>query len=467
MLTKSDFLRFLDAPMHLWAKAHDALEQKTATLLDQHIREQGQQVEALARQYFEDHIQSHYAQAQLLWQFAYNDGRYEVRADGLVHDRAANAYDLYEIKSSTKVKTEHEYDLAFQALLLENTFKLRSIYVLHINRDYTLENELDLAQLFIIEEITAKIAKRREDVLKLREAAWQVQQMDTPLPEFACTNPNTCPCPSLCHPQLPAHPIYDLPRIGRKAAKLRSQGILDIRDIPSDFPLNAKQAQHVRVIRSGEAQVNKTAIRDWLSGLDYPLYFLDYETFGPALPLFPGYQPYEQIVFQYSLYTLAGPEAVPKHHACLITTYEDPEPPLVADLVRHLGAKGTVLVWYAPFEKGRNKELARHCPEQAEELQGINDRIQDLMLPFSSGWYIHPKFHGSASLKAVLPVLCPDLDYADLAIRDGQQAMLTWYRLQQDKHSPEEVSEIRKAMLDYCQRDTFGMVAIWKKLRGI
>ena len=467
MLTKSDFLRFLDAPMHLWAKAHDTLEETAPMLLDQHVREQGQQVEALARQYLEEHIQANYDQAQLFWQFAYNDGRFEVRADGLVHDLTADAYDLYEIKSSTKVKTEHEVDLAFQTLLLENAFNLRSIYILHINSDYVLEDKLNLAQLFMIEEVAARIAKRREDVRQLREAAWQVTQMDAPLPEFACTNPTTCPCPSLCHPKLPDHPIYDLPRIGRKAAELRNQGIVDIRDIPPDFPLNAKQTQHVQVVRSGQAQVDKAAIRKWLAGLNYPLYFLDYETFAPALPLFPGYRPYEQIVFQYSLYTLDNPGAEPEHQACLITAREDPEPLLAADLVRHLRPEGAVLVWYAPFEKGRNTGLARHCPELADDLLGINDRIQDLMLPFSSGWYTHPDFHGSASLKAVLPVLCPELDYADLQIRDGQQAMLTWYRLQQGEISPEEETEIREAMLAYCQRDTYGMVAIWNHLRRI
>ncbi len=80
-------------------------------------------MEALARQYLQEHIAAHYDQAQLLWQFAYNDSHYEVRADGIVHDRAADAFDLYEIKSSTRVKAEHEYDLTFQTLLLEAKFK--------------------------------------------------------------------------------------------------------------------------------------------------------------------------------------------------------------------------------------------------------------------------------------------------------------------------------------------------------
>lgn len=467
MLTKSDFLLFLDAPMHLWAKAHDALEERTPTLLDQHLHEQGQQVEALAQQYLQEHIDAHYDQAQLLWQFAYNDGRYEVRSDGIVHDRAADAFDLYEIKSSTRVKAEHEYDLTFQTLLLEAKFNIRNIYVLHINIDYILEEKLNLTQLFTIEDVSDKVRQLRKDVLTLREAAQQVTQMVTPQPEFACRNPKTCPCPSLCHPNLPEHPIYDLPRIGKKTLDLRNQGILDIRSIPADFPLNAKQKQHIQAVQSGQPLVDEAAIRGWLSKLSYPLYFLDYETFGPALPLFPGYHPYEQIIFQYSLYKLADPEAEPVHHAFLSTSREDPEPLLASDLLQHIGSEGSVLVWYQSFEKARNQSLAQHCPELAADLLSINQRIQDLMQPFSSGWYVHPAFHGSASLKAVLPVVCPKLDYGDLTIQDGQQAMLTWYRLQQGEFSPEDETAIRQAMLAYCQRDTYGMVAIWEHLRRI
>jgi hypothetical protein len=96
MLTKSDFMLFLDAPMHLWAKAHDALAEREPSLLIQHILQQGQQVEALARQFLEGHIQSAYDQAELLWQTAVNDGRYEIRTDGLVYDQTAEAYDLYD-----------------------------------------------------------------------------------------------------------------------------------------------------------------------------------------------------------------------------------------------------------------------------------------------------------------------------------------------------------------------------------
>ncbi len=467
MLSKTDFLLFLDAPMHLWAKAHDALEETSHTLYEQHLIQQGQRVEALAREFLEEYISQTYSQGQFFWQPTFEDDRFEIRADALVFDSEAEVYDLYEIKSSTSVKTQHEYDLTFQVLLLESSLPIRRAYLVHINRDYLLEGELDLRAFFTIEDLSEKVEKRREDVSLWREDAWLVTQMASPLPGFACTKPETCPCPALCHPRLPEHPIYDLPRIGKKALELRDQGIMAIEDIPVDFNLNVKQEKHALAVRTRQPLIDRPAIQAALSTLEFPLYFLDYETFGPAIPLFPGYHPYEQIVFQYSLYIINTPDDSPQHEACLITDKTDPEPLLVEHLLQHLGPTGSVVVWNQVFERGCNENLARHCPEQADPLLGINTRLFDLMRPFSDGAYVDAGFRGSASLKAVLPVLCPELDYGDLQIKDGQEAMLTWYWLQQGDVSREDHASLRNAMLDYCRRDTYGMVAIWEFLSAL
>jgi hypothetical protein len=56
------------------------------------------------------------------------------------------------------------------------------------------------------------------------------------------------------------------------------------------------------------------------------------------------------------------------------------------------------------------------------------------------------------------------LDYENLAIKDGEQAMLTWYWLQQGEIPLEQRAEIEAAMREYCKRDTYGMVAIWEYL---
>ena len=104
--------------------------------------------------------------------------------------------------------------------------------------------------------------------------------------------------------------------------------------IPATFALNAIQAKHAQAIRTGEPVIDREAIRASLGELEFPLYFLDYETFNPAVPLFRGYQPYEHIVFQYSLHKLASPDAEVEHTECLILDKGEPAPKLVSQLLQ-------------------------------------------------------------------------------------------------------------------------------------
>ncbi len=62
-------------------------------------------------------------------------------------------------------------------------------------------------------------------------------------------------------------------------------------------------------------------------------------------------------------------------------------------------------------------------------------------------------------------MLCPELAYSNLAIPNGEAAMLTWYQLHTGAIPPEARAEILDAMKAYCKMDTYGMVAIWNHLR--
>jgi len=311
MLTKTDFLLYLESPMHLWASAHNQLESKPPTLFEQHLSVQGQQVESLGHTYLEEILLPHYPNAQLIWQPIYETSQFKIRSDALIFDADAKAYDLYEIKSSTSVNKRHEYDLTFQVLVLERFLNLRYVYLLHIDKTYIQRETLEIDRFFSVESLTEKVEKHRDTITNLREQAWVVTQMDAPQRSFACTKPRTCPCPSLCHPQLSENPIYNIPYIGKKSIQLREMGISAIEDIPPSFNLNNVQQKHFMAVKSGRPIIAPQAIRASLANLQYPIYFLDYETFNPAIPLFPGYHPYEHIVYQYSLHVIDHPGAEP------------------------------------------------------------------------------------------------------------------------------------------------------------
>ena len=116
---------------------------------------------------------------------------------------------------------------------------------------------------------------------------------------------------------------------------------------------------------------------------------------------------------------------------------------------------------------GRNTELAGLQPECAERLLSINSRVYDLKDIFAKSYYADYRFHGSASIKDVLPVLVPELSYDELDIKKGDIAMTKWYEMVYGELSEEEKEKIRYDLKLYCKLDTLAMVEVWKALRAV
>lgn len=463
-LSKTDFRLFMEAPMHLWAKKHDRLETPSPTPFDQHLMQQGLDIESLAKNYLEGIIAQNYSQPEIHWQPTYQDGNYEARADALIHDPEANTYDLYEIKSSTGIKKEHVHDAAFQALVCAASLPIRDIYLVHVNKEYLKRGELELHTYFVHSQITEQVNSLKSEIELTRAEALRVSQLGETAHIPGCHKPSTCTCPSLCHPGLPEYSIYEINRIGKKALDLKEQGILSITEIPDDYPLVEYQKRQVQVVKQGKPLINLTAIRHALDDLVFPLYFLDYETFNPGIPLYDGYAPYQHIVFQYSLHVLDDPRNQVSHYEHLHTDTSDPITEVLDHLASHLGDSGSVIVWYKTFETSRNKEMAALYPKYSRFLEDLNTRIYDLMEVFSQGYYVEAGFRGSASLKNVLPVLVPEMRYEELLISNGQDTMLAWWKLIRGEIPTEEQETIKAAMRQYCAFDTLAMVKIWERL---
>ncbi|MBI3158602.1 MAG: DUF2779 domain-containing protein [Chloroflexi bacterium] len=462
-LTKSDYLLYRQAPLHLWARAHGRLSDAPPSAQDLHRMRQGLAIEPAARAFLEARLAG---QAVLNWQPTFSDGPYEFRADVLARDEASGDVDLYEIKAVTRLDASHIEDTAFQALVLRTHHPLRRATIVHLNREYVRGAELKPAGLFIAEDVTAQIEVVEPLVLaeRARAHALLAEAAAAPL-EAHCTNPNTCPCPEVCHPGLPELSIYDIPRLNAgKAAELRERGVLDLRDVPGDFPLTDRQRRMVLATQTGAPLIDVERIRSTLAGLAWPLWFLDYETFDPSLPWFKGYRPYQDMVFQFSLHVLTEPGADPQHFEHLALGPDDPGRSVAAALAAVMQPTGAVLVWNKGFEAARNKEMASLYPEYAETLLSINDRLFDLMTVFGQGHYIHPGFKGSASIKSVLPVLLPQFSYADLPVGEGSQAMQVWEELVRGARQGEARREAIQDLLAYCRLDTLAMLEIWRFL---
>ena len=219
------------------------------------------------------------------------------------------------------------------------------------------------------------------------------------------------------------------------------------------------------VHRTKEPIIDYDAIKKELDSLMFPLYFLDYETFPTAVPIFSGYHPYQHIVFQYSLHILTEDLKL-THEECLILD-GDPAERLVSSLRKHIGNTGSVVSWYKKFENSRNRDMMKLVPSQADFLQGVIDRTYDLMDIVENQYYVHHGFRGSSSIKKVQPIIAPELAYEKLFVKSGTDAIEAYRQILKGEVTGEALEEKRRHMLEYCKYDTKVMYVIWNFFKDL
>lgn len=373
------------------------------------------------------------------------------------------AWDLLEVKSSTSVKDVHRADLAFQTWVVRGAgVPVRRSCLVRIDTSYVRQGPIEPERLFAIEDLTAEI----EPLLDLvpSEVARQQRIVAEPTPPAVaigpqCESPNPCPLIPVCWKEVSGPSVLDLARGGAKAWELFHQGVREVAAIPAGVELSELQRIQVEAARAGSARVDRIAIAEFLDRLVYPVHYLDFETFQVALPPFDGTRPWQQIPFQWSLHVVDAPGALPRAAAFLADGDGDPRPALLAALRDAFAPHGSIVAYADRFERQRLEEAAAEFPEYRDWIEALSPRFVDLLEPFARFDYYHPEQNGSASLKAVLPVLGAR-GYDHLEVRDGTAAAREYLRLRGGDVAAPERERIRQALLDYCGRDTEGMVEI-------
>ncbi|MEO6050580.1 MAG: DUF2779 domain-containing protein [Pyrinomonadaceae bacterium] len=467
-LTKTAYLNFLKCPQEFWLAVHQPLlAAEPDTLEYEHLRQQGYSVQ----QYVKKLEQFQPNETTVIdFERAFQTTDLYARSDIAVTDKTTGEIDIYEIKSASKVKEEHYDDVAFQKMAAERSgFVVRNCYVITLNGEYVRHGYNVPEQLFTITDVTANIAERMDVTDRQADEAIAYLAI-VPVPslvDYCAENKLDCRFIKMHFPGLPEYTVFDIAFLKNdKRRELLSHGIVSIIDVPDDFPLSEKQRKQVMAAKSGEITIEHEKIATVLDSFQYPLHFLDYETFAYAIPQFDGVRPFQQMCFQYSLHTLKEPGGEMEHFEFLSNGDDDPPRALAAHLKQSLsGGIGTVLVWYEAFEKTRNTEMAEMFPEYAEFFEEVNTKTYDLMKIFADKLYIHPEFKGRSSIKKVLPVLVPSLSYQELGISGGLEATIKWFRaVTWTTMSDAERLQIFNDLQEYCELDTFAMVEIFNRL---
>lgn len=445
MISKSLYLIGLQCQYWLWKQFYEKETLSEPDEFTKSLFETGYDVEKLANTLFKKES------LQITLNHEDLQARLDVLEDG----------QLIEIKSSTEAKSIHHEDLAFQLYLCQkNSIEIKSCHVLHLNNEYVRQGELDLNQLFTKTDVTEEVLQLLPTVEEKLNKIRTILKEECPDPHDGCKPAYSCPAHDQYFQSLPDGNVFELSRGKAEGFKLAKQGILSLTDIKDQIKLTEKQQIQCECASNGETYINKLKLKAFLDKLEYPLYYLDFETVSFAIPKWDNTRPYQQVCVQHSCH-IEHENGTVDHKEFLLETGVNPILPFAEDLKQTLGDKGSIIVYNQSFEAGRLKELARDYPDYEEWVNSIINRMVDLLIPFREFAHYHPSQKGSASIKKVLPTLT-DLSYKDLEVGNGATAMKELAKL-----ADEDNPEMREHLIKYCELDTWAEVELIRKLKSI
>lgn len=481
-ISKQVFLNAIACPSLGWlmrsGQEVEALSYESLSLGEQFRIEQGAEVGRRARALYPDGLlvqARNFAESvertlalmqdkktSTLFEAAFQVGEYVAKADIL--KRNGKSWHLIEVKSDTNDKPELLDDLAYTTMVITQAgFNLKKASLMLISKDYRLG--MNDKELFTEVDHTGDCSERAEllreywDPIKKVTAASTMPETDL---QLICKK---CPLFYDCLGKGIENHIFELPRLSEKRfSGLKEQGIFCINDIPNDFELTEHQAM-VRSCVINQSPWVCEELNSELDSIEWPAFYLDFETAMTAIPLYPDVAPYTQLVSQYSIHKCAKPGAIQIHRSYLCDHRRDDRRSLAENLIKDLEKVGSILT-YSSFEKTTVNNLAIIYPDLAEKLRLLVDRMVDLEAIIRKNFY-HHEFHGSTSVKVTLPVLVPEMSYDDFDIADGDSASAAFTYLVMGRYKNKaEVEQVRANLLKYCAQDTMAMVKLHERLHA-
>jgi len=497
MLTKSDYLNGLQCLKFLWVSKNDRERIPEPSDIDKAKFKQGELVGEYAKKLFSEGVDLSgldfkenikktkqnlgkrvpLFEAGIVMPFSNNESVFS-RADVLV-PVSDFEWDIVEVKMGTKVKDLNIHDVAFQKYVYEEAgLKIRNCYLMHVNNEFVFDKEIVPKDFFVKTDISEKVEEFSIGIKEKIKEMFNV--IDSEEPEFDVKNVKTIEYGNFLLDEfmnsLPENNVFEFYRIRKdKAIDFFEKGVISMNEIPDSVKLNDKQKIQKDVCMD-EKHVDEVKIRTFLEGINYPVYYLDFETINPCIPKFQGMKPYQRIPFQFSLHIQRDKEINKEsleHVGFLASGKGDSRLKFLQCLKDNLGQKeeGDIIVYNQSFEKGVLREAVEAFPEFKDWYENnIEPRIKDLWDVFKNFWFYHRNQKGSASIKAVLP-LFSDLNYKELDIGKGDRASYEWERITfLEDVSEEEEKKIRNDLEKYCELDTLAefeiISGLWKEMKN-
>jgi len=356
---------------------------------------------------------------------------------------AGTAWDLIEVKSSSRVKSKHIDDVAFQKYVCEKAgVRINKVYLMHIDTSYVRGHDVQVDKLFKLVDITDQVEAYTDIEEKIQSVRETLQHNVEPIAYPGCHSRD---CPGKNCKRKPTS-VYNI--MGGRGGAYHKKGVLDYYDIVDP----SEKIQRQKVGDTNGVYVHREELARFMQQIVDPI-FLDFETFMSTLPPFLDTHAHQQLPFQYSMHTLHD------HKEFLHMQHSDPRQPFIESLVHDLPREGSIIVWNKSFEAGVLRKLGERYPEHRAWVDTVVSRMVDLEVPFKQMTVYYKGQNGRSSIKKVLPAMMGK-DYGGLEINQGADASAMYYNFVCEGKG----SNPKEALLAYCKQDTHAMVDIYRYL---
>ncbi len=390
-------------------------------------------------------------------------GGYLAKA-GILQKLDDNSWHLFEVKSGRKYKAKYARDMSFNTMVLAKSgLVVSKTTILCLSNDYRLG--MNISQLFKGLDCTEKVEPKVQEFLILSDEVLEnIESENMPEP-YLKKNCKNCPVFDGCMSKDVKNHIFDLPRLSVLAIEeLITAGVDTIDKIPADFELTQMQQIVKNCVLINTNYVSEN-LKAELGNIKQPFYYLDFESMITIMPLYRDIAPHTQFLTQFSIDKTDDTGNILDHYEYIADQTRDCRREIAEKLIKYLGEEGSV-VTYANFERNAISNLAGLFPNLCEKLNKIAGRIVDLELIVKKNYY-DINFRGRSSIKKILPVLVPEMNYADLKIGDGGDAAASFAFMAMGLCDDKKIEETKKNLLKYCARDTLAMVKIHQFLKAI
>ncbi|MFO7882133.1 MAG: DUF2779 domain-containing protein [Kosmotogaceae bacterium] len=487
LINKKVFLEFMRCPVKGWIALNNPSEDDVS-IADRYRMEEGIEIGKRARELFPEgvfleeknpFIAKDIAECMFrdlsfntIYEAAFIDGNFVARAD--IVEETKEGLKVYEVKSSksnTKQIQDLIKDIAYTVMVIKGAgYNVNEVSLILLSDKY--RKGMYNKSLFEFYDVFNEVHRFIDEFLPEKERTVKIlDNLEKPEPKFkyecrSCDYLNECFGLDRDETIFVLHNMYHV-----HMKKLIDEGLFLLDQLDEE---KLEKDVHRRIYRS--LKENRPIVDDkrglWekLNELEYPIGYLDFETLSTALPLYDDLAPYEKIPFQYSLHIKKSHDSPLEHLDYLFFDPSIDESKRLAEtLVGDTKECKTLMAYHDSFEKTVIKNLIKRNEYDKQLKTNLNkmlDKFVDLEL-FVKQHVYHPDFHGSFSIKNVLPALIPDFSYEDMAIKNGDDACYVFAKMARGDYSEQEMEKLRKDLLEYCKLDTLAMVKIHEKLLAL